>query len=227
MSLVVLTGAGISADSGVATFRGGGGLWEGHPVEAVATPEGWEADPALVWRFYQERRRGLCDVEPNAAHHALTELQQRQDVTIVTQNVDDLHQRAGSEVFAMHGELRRLKCEECDTVIRDEDSLSDEFLPCANCGHERMRPDVVWFGEVPYHLSAIEAALRKAEMLVVIGTSGAVYPAAGYLEWARAAGLATVVQALDEPDNLHPKDLWVPGRASEEVPRLVSNWLGE
>ena len=224
--VVVLTGAGISADSGVATFRGGGGLWEGHRVEDVATPEAWARDPELVWRFYQRRRRQLGEVAPNAAHEALVRLAEAVDLTLVSQNVDDLHQRAGSDVLAMHGQLRRLKCEACGATFDDADSLDeDAFVPCGACGFERLRPDVVWFGELPYHLDAIEAALRAAHHFVTVGTSGVVYPAAGYLEWARAAGLPTWVQALDEPENVHPRDTFLPGRAAEVLPAQVDAWI--
>jgi len=227
--VVVLTGAGISADSGVTTFRGGGGLWEGHRVEDVATPEAWARDPELVWRFYQRRRRQLGEVGPNAAHDALARLGRALTeaggaLTLVTQNVDDLHQRAGSEVLAMHGQLLRLRCEVCDQAVDDRTSLGDAFVPCAKCGFERLRPDVVWFGEVPYHLDAIEGALRAADQFVTVGTSGVVYPAAGYLEWARAAGIPTWVQALDEPENVHPRDTFLPGRAAQVLPGAVQAW---
>ena len=225
--VVVLTGAGISADSGVDTYRDAGGLWEGHSFDEVATPEGWERDRALVWRFYQQRRRQVSSVEPNAAHHALVEwsraLRSRGGtLTLVTQNVDDLHQRAGSEVIAMHGELLRLRCDGCGVRFLDAEHFDEtEFVACPGCGHMPVRPDVVWFGEMPYGLEAIERAVAGATLFVAIGTSGAVYPAAGYLSYARSAGIPTIVQALDEPDNLDPRDRFVKGRASEAVPALV------
>ncbi|MEL6712410.1 MAG: NAD-dependent deacylase [Planctomycetota bacterium] len=230
--VVVLTGAGISADSGVETYRDAGGLWEGHRFEEVATPEAWARDPELVWRFYQARRAQLGDVEPNAAHRAIARLQSELGArggacTLVTQNVDDLHQRAGVDVIAMHGELRRLRCEECGERFDDADSLDpDRWVPCPACGHDRVRPDIVWFGEMPYGLDRIERAVATATVFVAIGTSGAVYPAAGYLGYARAAGVRTIVQGLAEPDNLHPADEFRAGRASEVVPALVEELLG-
>ncbi len=230
--IVCLTGAGISADSGVDTYRDSGGLWEGHRFEEVATPEGWERDQALVWRFYQLRRAQVLGVQPNAAHHALKELADRLgaaggSLTLVTQNVDDLHQRAGSEVLPMHGELLRLRCESCGARPVDTEHLDpSEFVPCPECGHRWLRPDVVWFGEMPYHMDQIERALSAATTFVAIGTSGAVYPAAGYLSYARAAGIPTIVQGLAEPDNLDPRDHFVQGRASEVVPQLIESLLG-
>lgn len=230
--VVVLTGAGVSADSGLATFRGAGGLWEGHRVEEVATPEAWAHDPALVWRFYQLRRAALGEVQPNAAHHALVELERRVlagggAFHLVTQNVDDLHDRAGSrELLHMHGELLRLRCEACGVSRHDETSLdAATFLPCPACGHARLRPDIVWFGEVPLHLAQIEQAMARCTHFLALGTSGAVYPAAGLLEVARRAGAATWVNCLEAPDNLHPADTYREGRASEVVPELMAELL--
>lgn len=229
--VLVLTGAGISADSGVDTYRDAGGLWEGHSFEEVATPEAWERDRALVWRFYQARRAQVRSVEPNAAHVALADLGRDLEagggrLTLITQNVDDLHQRAGSEVIAMHGELLRLRCEACGTRFEERETFdADRFVACPECGHESCRPDVVWFGEVPYGLDAIERALATATVFVAIGTSGAVYPAAGFLSYARAAGVRTIVQGLAEPDNLHPADEFRAGRASEVVPRIARELL--
>ncbi len=229
--VVVLTGAGISADSGVETYRDSGGLWEGHRFEEVATPEGWAADRALVWRFYQLRRAQMATVEPNAAHVALVRLAEGLEarggsLTLVTQNVDDLHQRAGSEVLAMHGQLCQLKCEVCGAVVVDREHLKvDEFVTCGGCGHGPLRPNVVWFSEVPHYLDEIERAVSMATTFVAIGTSGAVYPAAAYLSYARAAGKKTIVQGLAEPDNLDPRDEFLAGRASEVVPSLVDRLL--
>ncbi|HEX6884382.1 MAG TPA: NAD-dependent deacylase [Planctomycetota bacterium] len=234
LSVVVLTGAGISADSGVATFRGPGGLWEGQRIEDVATPAAWARDPAQVWRFYQLRRAALTTVAPNPAHHALVELERRLAAagarfTLVTQNVDDLHGRAGStRLLHMHGELALLRCERCEARTRDLAQLDPAaFAACSACGHPRLRPDVVWFGEVPYHLDEIAAALARCTHFAAIGTSGVVYPAAGMLAEARAAGARTSVLALERPENAHPTDEFVPGRACESVPRWVRAWLGE
>ncbi|MCA8976038.1 MAG: NAD-dependent deacylase [Planctomycetes bacterium] len=225
--ILILTGAGISADSGVRTFRDSGGLWEGHRPEDVATPEAWQRDPELVWRFYQERRAQLLQVEPNAAHLALASFGDRAErgghtITLITQNVDDLHERAGSRPLHMHGELAVFRCERCEARQRGLDHLdADRFLPCPECHHDRLRPDVVWFGEVPYHLDLIETALRSATHFAAIGTSGAVWPAAGMLAAARQLGAATYVQALDPPHNLTAGDRFVPGRAVEVVPGLL------
>lgn len=231
--VVVLTGAGVSADSGVATFRGAGGLWEGHPVQEVATPQAWARDPGLVWRFYQERRAGLCAVEPNDAHRALARLEVAcaragHAFQLVTQNVDDLHDRAGSRVLHMHGELACLRCEVCGWCGRDLEHLDPEqYAPCPACRHGRLRPDVVWFGEMPYHLDEIAGTVERCTHFLAIGTSGVVYPAAGYLESARRLGARTIVQGLDEPENLDPRDEFVPGRAAQTVPGLVRRLLGE
>jgi NAD-dependent deacetylase len=225
--ILILTGAGVSADSGVRTFRDAGGLWEGHRVEDVATPAGWARDPALVWRFYQLRRAQLRTVAPNAAHHALAGFAAAAasagvGFTLVTQNVDDLHQRAGSATLAMHGELARLRCEACGDVVVDRDRLDPAtFAACAACGHGRLRPHIVWFGEVPFHLDAIERALHDCTHFAAIGTSGQVWPAAGMLAEARARGAATWVQALEAPANLAASDRWRPGRAATAVPELL------
>lgn len=227
--LFVLTGAGISADSGIKTFRDAGGLWEGHRPEDVATPEAWVRDRALVWRFYQERRARLGAAQPNAAHAALAAFERRVDAagahfTLVTQNVDDLHDRAGHRmVLHMHGELAMLRCERCAHRQRDlEFFATDAFLPCCRCGHEALRPDVVWFGEVPYHLDAIEAAMATCTHFVAIGTSGQVWPAAGLLQVARQRGAAIWVQGLEAPANLAPGDRFLPGRAVERVAALLA-----
>lgn len=232
-SVVVLTGAGLSADSGLPTFRGADGLWEGEALEDVATPEAWRRDPARVWRFYQMRRAGLAAAQPNAAHHALAQLERElgergAGCTLVTQNVDGLHARAGSRALEMHGSLARLRCEGCGAVVEDRASLDPaRFVPCAHCGHARLRPDVVWFGEVPFHLDAIQRAVLGATRFLAAGTSGLVYPAAGLLALARELGAETWVHSLEPPDNLHPADRFVPGRAAEVVPRIVAEWLAE
>lgn len=229
--VVVLTGAGISADSGLATFRGAGGLWEGHSVLDVATPEAWARDPARVWRFYQERRARLPTVQPNAAHAALARLARaledaRGSLTLVSQNVDDLHQRAGSRVLAMHGQLTSLACERCGRVVEDhEHTAPGVFVPCGACGHARLRPDVVWFGEIPRHLDEIDAALARAAHFVAIGTSGLVYPAAGLLGLARARGAVTWVFSLDESAHLHQGNRFLGGRAVDTVPSQVERWV--
>jgi NAD-dependent deacetylase len=226
-NVFVLTGAGVSADSGVRTFRDAGGLWEGHRPEDVATPEAWARDRAMVWRFYQARRAQLPTVQPNAAHTALAAFARRlvavgHGFTLVTQNVDDLHERAGSEPLHMHGEIGRLRCELCEERVFDLEHVDPErFVACRGCGHDAMRPDVVWFGEVPLHLAAIERAMRRCTHFLAIGTSGVVYPAAGLLAAARRLGAATHVQSLEAPDNLDPADRFHVGRAAEVVPAML------
>jgi len=228
-NIVILTGAGISAESGVATFRGPDGLWEGHRVEDVATPEAFERDPALVQAFYDARRARLREVEPNAAHLALARLDSAWsgDLLIVTQNVDDLHERAGAErVLHMHGELRSAWCLACDSRMAWEGPLSND-PPCPACGRAgALRPDIVWFGEMPYDMDRIDAALREADLFVSIGTSGAVYPAAGFVQTARYAGARTLEM------NLEPSlgSVWFEevriGRAGERVPEWVEEVIG-
>ncbi len=232
-SVVVLTGAGISADSGLATFRGPGGLWEGRRLDEVATPDAWRRDPELVWRFYQERRAMLGSVAPNAAHRALVRLERAlldagHAFLLVTQNVDDLHERAGSRPLHVHGELLRLCCEACGTSHHDDEHFDPaSFVACPSCAFPQLRPDVVWFGEVPHGLDEIAHELGSCSHFLAIGTSGVVHPAAGFLELARASGARTDVNSLDAPDNLDARDAFHPGRATEIVPRLVERLLGE
>lgn len=194
-SIVILTGAGVSAESGLPTFRGPDGLWEGHRVEDVASPEAFARDPRLVHRFYNLRRGALATVRPNAAHFAIARLQRDYpgEVTLVTQNVDDLHERAGSaEVIHMHGELRRARCARCGAGCAWDGDM-DTGTRCPACGREGgMRPDIVWFGEVPYRMDEIERALERADIFAAVGTSGNVYPAAGFVRTARFAGARTL-----------------------------------
>ena len=191
---MILTGAGISAESGIATFRGPGGLWEGHRVEDVCTPEALAADPALVHRFYDERRAVLAAVSPNPAHAALARLDREWEsgLLIVTQNVDDLHERAGAtRLLHMHGELRSALCALCGIRTSWDGDLPPETF-CNSCGEPALRPDIVFFGEMPYGMERIEQALGEADLFVSIGTSGAVYPAAGFVRMARATGVPTL-----------------------------------
>lgn len=186
MHVVVLTGAGISAESGVPTFRDADGLWEGHRVEDVATPEGYAARPTAVQRFYDERRAFLDHVEPNPAHRALARLEDAlgDDLLVVTQNIDDLHERAGStRVVHMHGELLSALCNGCRSRVPWRGPLVD-FPPCPRCGATELRPDVVWFGEVPLEMDRIARAIEQCDLFVSIGTSGHVYPAAGFVQHA-------------------------------------------
>ena len=227
-NIFVLTGAGISAESGVATFRGPDGLWEGHRVEDVATPEAFAREPALMQAFYDARRETLRQVEPNAAHEALVRLDAEWpgELLIVTQNVDDLHERAGAErVLHMHGELRSAWCLACDGRVRWESELSSAPA-CPGCGAEgRMRPDIVWFGEMPYEMDRIDAALRAADLFVSIGTSGAVYPAAGYVQTARYLGTPTLEINLEPSQGSFFFDESRIGRAGKLVPAWVEEML--
>ncbi|MGQ0527902.1 MAG: NAD-dependent deacylase [Alphaproteobacteria bacterium] len=184
--IVILTGAGISAESGLETFRGAGGLWCGHRVEDVATPEAFARDPALVHEFYNMRRRGLLNekIKPNPAHEALARLEQEWagPFTLITQNIDDLHERAGSKnLIHMHGEALRVFCTNCLHKTEWKEDLS-AATACMNCGYTQgLRPDIVWFGEMPYHMESIFEALSDCALFLSIGTSGNVYPAAGFV----------------------------------------------
>jgi len=224
--VVVLTGAGISAESGLPTFRGAGGLWEGTRVEEVATPEAFRRDPEMVWRFYHARRRALTQVAPNAAHRALVALEgylEGGSFTLITQNVDDLHQRAGSRsVLPMHGELRKVRCSGCGAV--DEASGELDPTPRCACG-ALLRPHVVWFGEVPFHLPEITRALRDAQLFVVIGTSGHVYPAASFIFEARAARARTIGINTEVPESDWAYDEFYLGKAGEVLPEIVGGWI--
>jgi NAD-dependent deacetylase len=227
--VVVLTGAGISAESGLATFRDADGLWEGHDPMVVATPESFAADPDLVHRFYDERRAALARVEPNAAHRALARLEDAlgDDLLVVTQNVDDLHERAGSRrVVHMHGRLRAAWCTACDARHEWTGALLD-LPPCPGCGAERLRPDVVWFGEVPYEMERIEDALWDCDLFVSIGTSGVVYPAAAYVQYASSRGATTLELNLADSDGSSDFDASRRGPATELVPAWVEELTGQ
>ena len=228
-NIVVLTGAGISAESGVPTFRGPDGLWEGHRVEDVATPEAFARDPALVQHFYDLRRAALARVEPNPAHLALGRLDDAWDgdLLIVTQNVDDLHERGGAKrLLHMHGELKRVLCRACGGSHGWEGDLSGAHA-CPGCGAGgRLRPDIVWFGEMPYHMDAIDAALRRADLFVSIGTSGVVYPAAGFVALARRAGARCLEINLDASEVSPFFHESRRGRAGELVPAWVDELIG-
>ena len=228
--IVILTGAGVSAESGIRTFRAADGLWEEHRVEDVASPEGFAANPELVQRFYNERRRHLLhrDTTPNAAHKAIAELEQKfnGEVLVVTQNIDDLHERAGSQnVIHMHGELLKARCEYCNTVIEMRGDMRPDDR-CANCDG-RMRPHIVWFGEVPLHMERIVTALELCDLFAAIGTSGNVYPAAGFVRVARSAGAHTVEINLEASDVNAEFDETRLGNASEQVPKWVTGLLTE
>ena len=223
--LFVLTGAGISAESGLATFRGSGGLWNGYSVEQVATPEAWHADPELVWRFYSMRRRDALAAEPNEAHRALARIEQRfgDNFYLCTQNVDDLHERAGSvRVHHMHGTLFQSRCVQCNHPFADLKTYeSAESLPhCDTCG-AAVRPHIVWFGEIPLDMDGISRHLDRATVLLVVGTSGSVYPAAGFVHVANQRGIRTIYVGPEEPLNAAAFDDILLGPATKIVPQLV------
>ena len=226
--VVVLTGAGISAESGVRTFRDGDGLWEEHRLEDVATPLAWTNNPVLVWRFYQARRRQLLEVAPNAAHKALaTFAAKREHFTLITQNVDDLHERAGNtNTIHMHGRLKTLRCEQSgrSEVRMAESDLADDFLVCQCCATpQRLRPDIVWFGEMPIQMEEIYAAVEQSDLFIVVGSSGHVYPAAGLVNIAHQAGARTVLVNLEAPLNADAFDEVHLGKAGELLPGLLKN----
>lgn len=224
-NIVILTGAGVSAQSGLPTFRAADGLWEGHHVEDVATPEAYVRDPVLVHQFYDARRARLAEVEPNAAHVALARLDAEWpgELLLVTQNVDDLHDRAGSRrLLHMHGELTRGWCLACDTRF---DWVADMGMTaaCPACGVVgRVRPDIVWFGETPYEMERIEAALAACDLFVSIGTSGAVYPAAGLVRLARYHGARTIELNLEPSAGSTFFDESRTGKAGLLVPAWVT-----
>jgi len=227
MKIVVLTGAGISAESGVPTFRDADGLWEGHRVEDVATPEAFQWQPEVVQAFYDTRRAALVTVEPNAAHVALGRLEESlgDDLFVVTQNIDDLHERGGlARVVHMHGELRSALCTACRGRSRWEGTLLDD-PPCPRCGLPQLRPDVVWFGEMPYAMDVIEDALSEADLFVSIGTSGAVYPAAGFVQIARAYGAHTLELNLVPSEGTSYFHEARQGKAGDLVPVWVDQVL--
>ena len=237
--LLVLTGAGISAESGLGTFRGNGGMWANEPVESVATPGGFERDPARVWRFYSERRAGAARARPNAAHEAIAEIERRlgDRFLLATQNVDGLHQAAGSErIVELHGSLWRTRCSRCDRPpFQDRASPVEPPLPtCDACaaagrGPAYLRPSIVWFGEMldPGDERRVRRFLRDAELsrapilFLGVGTSGSVWPAAGYVRYARDLGAETWLANLERPDNAPDYDHVVEGLATEIVPRLL------
>jgi NAD-dependent deacetylase len=231
MKLLVLTGAGISAESGLGTFRDKGGLWSRFDPMKLATPEAFAEDPEQVHAFYNLRRRNVLDSQPNPAHFALARLEaglaeRGDELTLVTQNIDDLHERAGMSRFThMHGELLKARCTHCEFVSpwREDLAVSD---PCPGCGRQgHMRPHVVWFGEIPLAMDAIQSRLRSADLFVAIGTSGAVYPAAGFVAQARALGIATGEINLEPSDNAELFDERRYGKASEVVPVWVEEVL--
>ena len=226
-NIVILTGAGISAESGIDTFRDAGGLWENHSIYDVATPEGFARDPDMVLRFYDERRAKLTSVEPNPAHIALARLEAEfaGSLLLVTQNVDNLHEQGGSKtVVHVHGELNSALCTSCETRSAWTGALRDRPA-CPVCQAPSLRPDVVWFGEMPYQMPRIERALERCDLFVSIGTSGAVYPAAGFVNGAKACGARTLELNLEPSEGSAIFDEARHGPASQLVPQWVDEVL--
>lgn len=229
-SIVILTGAGISAESGLETFRGAGGLWCGHRVEDVATPEAFARNPALVHEFYNMRRNGLLDpkIQPNAAHKALARLEHewKGDVLVVTQNIDDLHERGGTQnLIHMHGEVLKAFCHFCHHKTDCRNDLSTA-LTCEKCTKTGgVRPDIVWFGEMPYQMEKIYDPLSNCDLFISIGTSGNVYPAAGFVAHAIQSGAVTVEINLEPSLKTTMFDYAITSPASEGVSKLVDELL--
>ena len=231
-SIVILTGAGVSAESGIPTFRAADGLWHNHRVEDVASPEGFKRNPDLVHQFYNQRRQQLlsAEIQPNEAHLALARLEREfaGQFLLVTQNIDDLHERAGSnKLIHMHGELLKMRCDACQEVspLRESISVADK---CKSCGTAaRMRPHIVWFGEMPFDMERIFDALSECDLFVAVGTSGNVYPAAGFVEFAGKSGAETVELNLEPSSQRSCFHTARYGKASELVPRFVEEILGD
>lgn len=233
MNIVIVTGAGISVESGLATFTGTDGLWNGHRIEDVCTPDALERNPDAVCAFYDERKAEAAAAQPNPAHQALAKLERhwrethRGELLLVTQNVDDLHERAGSKsLIHMHGLLHSAFCIECGWQGSRHGRLEGN-RECPACEREALRPDIVLFGEAPRHLRQIEASLEKCDLFAAIGTSGTVYPAAGFAEIAKSHGAATHRFDIELADASHHFDTCHVGRAGEMLPKFVDKLIGD
>lgn len=222
MKIVILTGAGISAESGIPTFRGNGGLWKEHKVEEVCSAEIFRSKPEIGLQFYNDRKREAKEAEPNAAHYALTKLQKHHEVTIITQNVDDLHERAGSNVLHMHGSLFWKKCTTCEYYSESPEYISMDDK-CEKCGHNTVRPHVVCFGEYPLFDEPILNALHTCELFVAIGTSGSVHPAADFVNMVNDRGINTIEINLKKTGNNFKDGVY--GKATVVVPEFVENMI--
>ncbi len=226
--IVVLTGSGISAESGLKTFRDNNGLWENHRVEDVATPEAFSEYPEMVWDFYKERYLQLAKVIPNPAHEALVELEEfsAQNFYLITQNVDGLHLKAGNRnVIEMHGSLYNCFCSDCSSRSKMKEIDFSEPVPvCPSCGGN-LRPDIVWFGEIPYHMDRIQKVMDAPDLFLVVGTSGVVYPAAQLLPIAKMKGAVTVGVNLEVPANKMYFDFFYKGLSGEILPHLIKDWI--
>ncbi|MDI2091352.1 NAD-dependent deacylase [Commensalibacter oyaizuii] len=230
--IVVLTGAGVSKESGLDTFRDANGIWAKYSMEEVCTPRGFQRSPQKLHDFYNKLRQDLPTVKPNAAHIALADwervIKERNlevELLVVTQNIDDLHERAGSKnLYHMHGELYKLWCTACDMKITwNQNCFVD--TPCPQCGQENLRPDIVWFGETPYHMDAIQKALLQCDLFISIGTSGEVYPAAGFVELAASANAKTIELNLEPSAGTSRFNESRLGPATQLVPEFVKSWL--
>jgi len=231
-SIVVLTGAGISAESGIQTFRADDGLWEDHRIEDVATPEAFERDPELVQRFYNQRRQPLLDnlVHPNTAHEALARLEKEfdGDFVLITQNIDNLHEQAGSKnVVHMHGEVLKIRCQQTQQIFPSERELSIHDI-CQCCGQAgNLRPHIVWFGEMPLFMDEIDKALSSCDLFLSIGTSGNVYPAAGFVQQANQSGAKSIEINLEKSNVASDFNEAVYGKAGEVLPNWVEQLLAK
>lgn len=226
MKIAILTGAGVSAESGLGTFRDVDGLWTKYDLEEVATPEGFDRNPTLVHSFYNARRANCIAAQPNAAHHALARLQgSDHSVTLITQNIDDLHERGGAtDVIHMHGQLMRALCAACDHRW-DAPPQMQPTDTCPACTAPATRPDVVWFGEIPYHMDAIIQAVSNCDLFAAIGTSGEVYPAAGLVDIADQAGADTLEINLAPSTRANVFDRSIAGPATQTLPAWVDEFL--
>lgn len=228
--VTVLTGAGISAESGLKTFRDNGGLWETHHVEEVATPEAFQKDATLVWRFYRQRYLQLADVKPNPAHFALVDLEKflGDNFTLITQNVDGLHSKAGNKnLIEMHGSLQKCFCLSCQQkFLMSEINLMEKVPSCPVC-KGRLRPDIVWFGETPHHMDEITLRLRHTNYFLMVGTSGYVYPAAQFVQIARLNSAKTIGINLEKPLNSSLIYEFHQGKAGLILPKLIQSWLNK
>lgn len=228
--LLVLTGAGVSVESGLPTFRGAGGIWRGYPATQVATPEAFHADPLMVWQFYSMRRQKHQEVKPNPAHFALAELERQlgDRFFLCTQNVDSLHEQAGSQrVLHMHGQLMMTRCsrEMCSSKpFEDSQSHETELPICQTCG-AILRPHVCWFGEVPYEMDRVFAELDRATVLMTVGSSGVVEPAASFVRLARRNGARTIYVGPEEPANNGYFDEVILAKAGEALPQMVKEMV--
>jgi NAD-dependent deacetylase len=225
--VAVLTGAGISAESGIKTFRDSNGLWENHSVEEVATPEGFARNPELVWEFYRQRYQQMLTVKPNSGHYALKELEEYlgDNFLLITQNIDGLHSLAGSKnLLEMHGTIRQAFCAKCRTIYPTDEVIGEKGIPhCEKCS-ALLRPDVVWFGEMPYHMEEIINFLQNLDYFITVGTSGVVYPAAQFLITAKYSGSTTIGINLETPDNYRFIDEFHQGLSGKILPDLVRLW---